>query len=154
MARYAARWATAAVLLGLGGCVAILEPPPPPPPPETTVELVNESRYGVDPNFFVSSAATDEGGLFVSANRVTSFSTRAIPTLAADSRARLTFECDEIRSMGVRRPVFSDAINFTGGTSDDVIVLLRDDEFVCGDAIRFVYFVEDGAFRVRAEPAD
>jgi hypothetical protein len=141
---------TAWCAFALGGCITIVEPPPP-PPPDTTVELVNETGFVLDPNFYVSADSTDEGGLFVSANRVTSFSSRAIPTLGGNSRATLTFACDEIRSMGVWRPVFSDPVNFTGGASGDSIIIQRNDEYVCGDAIRFVYFVEDEVFGVRLE---
>ncbi len=145
-----------ACLLSTAGCVAFVEPPPPPPPPppETTVELINESGFVLDPNFYISADSTDDGGLFVSGNLVTSFSDRAIATIGANSRVTLTFDCGEIRSMGVRRPVFSDPINFTGGASEDSIIIQRNDEYVCGDAIRFVYFVEDDTFSVRLEPAD
>ena len=53
--------------------------------------------------------------------------------------------------MGVSRPIFVNTLTFTGGVSDDQLILLRESDYACGDTLRFVYFAENDVFRVRLE---
>ncbi|MFQ5805671.1 MAG: hypothetical protein ACE5I3_04390 [Phycisphaerae bacterium] len=136
----------APLLALVGGC--IVEPPPPPP---TTVQLANSTAFDVRPNLYTSGSATGEAGLFVGANLRTDFTDRPFPELRRNETATLTLECDEIQSLGVDAPVLFDAVTLTVTTSGDRIFLLRDTNFACGATIRFVYFTEGDAFRVRVE---
>jgi len=136
----------ASALLSYGGCVVVDDPAPP-----VSIELANTTSYIIDANFFISMTATDEAGLFVQENIYTDFSTRASRTLGPNETATFELPCDRVQSMGVRAPLFAAQIGFGGGRSDDVIFLLRDADFTCGATIRFVFFTEAEAFRVRVE---
>ena len=144
------RWVLVIIAAGLmaAGCVVV---PPASPPPETMIELVNETGLTVDANFFISSDASDAGGLLISGNLFTEYSDRPIPTLGARKTVRFALACDRIRSIGVSRPIFVNTLTFTGGVSDDQIILLRESDYACGDTLRFVYFAENDVFRVRLE---
>jgi len=134
----------ATLALLVGGCVTQ-------PPPATVVELVNTTALDVQPNFHASGSATDAAGLFVAANRRTDFTDRAFPELRGGETATLTLDCEEIAALGVDAPVMFDATLLEVTESSDQILLLRDTSFECGATIRFVYFTEDGVFRVRRE---
>jgi hypothetical protein len=136
--------ALAAPLLALlAGCVS--EPPP------TTIELVNTTALDVTPNLYVSESVTDEGGLFVGANLITDFTDRAFPELRGGEHVALTLECDAAVTLGVDAPVLFDAVQVIATTSDDHVLLQRDAGFQCGETVRFVYFTQGDAFRVRVE---
>lgn len=128
-----------------GGCLL------PPPPPPTTVELVNNTTLDVKPEFYTSSSAADAEGLFVAAKRRTDFTDRPFPELRGGETVTLTFECDEIQSLGVDAPVLFDAVTLTVTTSADRIFLQPGTDFECGATVRLVYFTQGDAFRVRAE---
>lgn len=121
------------------------------PPPPTYVELINLTGLVIDANFFISASATDDVGLFIRENIYTAYSTRVIPTLGSHETAAFFLNCDATRSIGVRRPVFQNLFTLTGGESSDVIFLLRDRDFSCGDRLRFVYYADGEQFRVRLE---
>lgn len=146
-AKHHAMLVTGSLAVLVTGCMVA----PPPPPPETTVELMNETGLTIDANFYISGDATDEGGLFISGNLFTEYADRPIPTLGPRDSVSFLLACDRIASMGVLRPVFMNTITFTGGESADMIILLRESGFACGDRLRFVYFVDEGVFSVRLE---
>ena len=133
----------APLLVLLAGCV--FEPPP------TTIELVNTTALDVTPNLYVSESATDESGLFVAANRVTDFTDRAFPELRGSEQVALELECDAAVTLGVNAPVLFDAVQVIATASDDHLLLQRDVDFQCGETVRFIYFAEGDAFRVRVE---
>ena len=145
------RWVLVIIAAGSMAVGCVVVSPAPPPPPETMIELVNETGLTVDANFFISSDASDAGGLLISGNLFTEYSDRPIPTLGARKTVRFALACDRIRSMGVSRPIFVNTLSFTGGVSDDQIILLRESDYACGDTLRFVYFAENDVFRVRLE---
>jgi hypothetical protein len=136
-------WLTAVV----GGCIILPEPELEP----VVIEFVNQTALDVRPNFYASDTATDAAGLFVAANLDTSFITRPFPELRPDETLSAIRECGVVGSLGVRQPVLFDAATLTVTTSDDQIFLLRDADFACGATIRFVFFTEGDAFRVRVE---
>jgi len=136
-------WLTAIV----GGCIVLPEPEPQP----VVIEFVNQTSLDVQPNFYASDTATDAAGLFVAANLDTSFIDRPFPELRPAENTSMTRACGVVRSLGVRQPVLFDAASLAVTTSEDQIFLLRDADFTCGATIRFVYFTEGEAFRVRVE---
>ncbi|MFO0840213.1 MAG: hypothetical protein U1D55_17025 [Phycisphaerae bacterium] len=139
----------AAAALAPAGCVVVSTPPPPPEP--IKIELYNPTSGDVRPNLFVSATALDETGLFVGGNQVTNFTTRPFPELRAGETATVTVDCDTAASIGVDKPVLFIASTLAVTNSADRIFLLRDTDVTCGRTVRFVYFTEDAAFRVRRE---
>jgi hypothetical protein len=143
-------WTTSRRIAGLApllmlsaGCVIT--------PPPTTVELVNTTSLDVRPHLYASDSADDAAGLFVGANVITDFTDRAIPELRAGETVTLTFDCDALRALGVDAPVLFDAVQLLVTRSNDRLLLRREVDFQCGDTVRFVYYREGEAFRVRAE---
>lgn len=119
--------------------------------PPTTVELVNSTSFDVRPDFYTSDSATQPAALFVGGNLRTDFTDRPFPELRSGQTASLTLNCDEIESMGVDTPILFDALQLTVTSSLDQIFLRQGSDFECGTRVRFVYYTENGAFRVRAE---
>lgn len=134
--------------LALAGCIPQRSEPK---PVDTLFELVNATGLVVDANFFASGSARDAAGLFVQSNIYTGYSSAPIPTLGANQTVNFTLPCNQTASIGVRRPVFTNPLIISGGESADEILLLSDIGFECGAKIRFVYFTEGDAFRVRVE---
>ena len=132
------------VWLAIGGCVVA-------PPAPTTVELVNSTPLDVRPELYVSGSALDEAGLFVAENLVTSFTTRPFPELRGNETATLTFECEQIRSIGVEMPVMFDAALLIPTESNDRIFRLQGTDFECGVTLRFVYYTQGDTFHIRIE---
>lgn len=135
--------ATVAGLAVLPGCVTV-EPPPPP----TQVIFENATSRDLTPNFYFDDVATTPGALFVVAHLNTSFIDRAFAEMRPGETASTMLECDQIASLGVSRPRLFDAATLTVTQSEDVIILVREQDFACGDTIHFRYFVENGALRV------
>jgi hypothetical protein len=129
--------------VALTGCLA--------PPPPTTIELVNSTGLDVRPAFYTSGSATGADELFTDGNLVTDFTDRPFPELRGNESVTLTLECDEIRSVGVDGPVLFDALQGIVTRSEDRVFLRRETDFECGATLRFVYFTEGDAFRVRVE---
>lgn len=116
------------------------------------IELVNGTSLDVTPNVYVSGSELDAGALFGdSANRQVGFTDREFPELRAGETRTLTFDCAEIRTIGVQSPVLFDATTLTVTTSTDQLVLTRGAEFDCGSTVRLVYYREGSAFHVRVE---
>ena len=131
--------------MAISGCVPTIPTGP------TTVALVNETSQDVRPNLFVSSSATNEATLFLSANLVTDFTTRPFPELRGNETVTLTYECDELQSLGVYESVMFDAATLTVDESDEQIFRLQGTDFECGATLRFVFYTEGGEFGVRLE---
>lgn len=147
--RPAAAPAAAGLLLVAAGCIVVSTPPSPPPP--TTIEFANTTALDLTPNFYYSDTATDAAGLFVVANLDTSFIRREFAELRPGETASTTLECERTLSLGVSRPrLFNPAADQVIQSGDQVF-LLRDRDFACGPTLRFVYFLEGGALRVRVE---
>jgi len=136
-------WLAGMAWTTIGGCIFA--------PPSTTVELVNSTPLDVRPELYVSGSAADEAGLFVGGNLVTDFTARPFPELRGNETATVTFDCEQIRSIGVDRPVMFDATTLTPTESNDRVFRVRGTDFECGGTLRFVYYTEGGAFRVRLE---
>jgi hypothetical protein len=130
-----------------GGCV--IEPPEPSP---ITVELVNSTTLDVWPNFYTSASATDAAGLFVAGNLRKEITSHAVHRLLAGETVTLSLECNDIQSIGVDAPVLFNGILITVTTSTDRVFRLRGSDFDCGSTVRFEYFTEGDAFRVRVQP--
>lgn len=128
------------------GCVAELTPPEP-----VTIVLANQTGYDVRPALYVSDSAADRATLFTGANLVTTFTDRVFPELRPGEIITLTYECEQLGSLGVSRPRMFDAIELDVTRSDDEIFLLRETDFDCGSTVRFVYFTQAGGFHVRVE---
>ena len=129
------------------GCIR-----PAPPPGPVTVELINQTGLDVTPNLFVSGFTGDPAALFGDeANRVTEFSDRPFPELRGNEIVTLEVACDDAGAIGVRNPVLFDAVTLTVTNSTDQIFLVPSGDFDCGGTVRFYYFREGGAFRVRFE---
>jgi hypothetical protein len=142
-----------AVVLGIAGCILRVEPDgTPATPAPLTIELVNETFYAIDANFFISETAADEEGLFIQQNIYTDYSTRVSRTFGPNETANFELPCERIQSMGVQEPVFSAQVGIGGGRSADVIFLLRDRDYSCGARLRFTYFTEGEQFRVSVQP--
>ncbi|MBU0641302.1 MAG: hypothetical protein KKB50_20785 [Planctomycetes bacterium] len=137
-------------LLRLGGCIAQITPAPPPPDP-VAIELVNQTGYVLDANFFISATATDATSLFVPGNKYTDYTTRPSRTMEPNGSASFELDCDLVAALGVLEPVFSNEIGIGGGRSTDQIFRLRDQEYDCGSRLRFTYYVEADVFHVRVE---
>lgn len=147
MIRAALAFGVAFVVGGMqSGCIVETLPPAP-----VTVVLANSTSLDVRPAFYASASATDAAGLFVGANLVTTFTDRAFPELRGKETVTLTYGCEEVRSLGVSRPRMFDAVTFDVTRSGDELFLQRDTNFECGATVRFVYFTEGDAFRVRVE---
>lgn len=137
-----------AAAVSSGGCIVTVEPDPTPTPTPVTIELVNETGFVIDANFFANASATDASGLFIAGNIFTGYSDKAIPTMGAGQTVSFELACDAVRSLGVRRPVFVNTLEFTGGESADEVFLLLDAHYQCGDTIRFIYFRDGETFHV------
>lgn len=142
----AGTWRCALVVAVLmGGCVS-----EPAPTPKVEVELVNQTDIDLRPNFFISSSATTSQELFDEA-AFTAFTDRAFPELRAQENVTLMFECNEARSLGTAKASIFDAVTLTRTGTEDVIFLVRESDFNCGDRLQLIYFTQDGALRVRLE---
>lgn len=134
----------ALLLLAMAGCIVEA------PPAITTVELVNETTGDVTPNLYVSATAENSDLLFsTSANLRTDFTDRPFRELRANETRSIQVSCDQLRALGVLRPVLFDAAQLQVSASDDVIFLAAGGDFECGKTVRFTYFREGDAFRVR-----
>src|SRR5215510_8300815 len=148
----ATSWSLAAFLAGaalvdLSGCVR-----PAPAPGPVTVELINQTGLDVTPNLYVSDFTGDPASLFGdSSNLVTDFTNREFPELRVGEVVTLEIPCDEAGAIGVRNPVLFDAVTLTVTNSTDQIFLVPSGDFDCGGTVRFYYFREGSAFRVRFE---
>jgi len=140
---------SAATLLSLLAACPL--PPGPEPTGPVSFELVNDTDLFVDANFFRSSSAGSAAELFVQPNIYTGYSSKPIPTLDPRQTVSFSLECEEVAALGVRRPVATSLVTFTGTESADEILLLRGSDYACEDHIRFVYYFDGAAFRVRVE---
>jgi hypothetical protein len=131
------------LLVVMGGCLA--------PPEPVTLVLVNETTLDVRPNLHTSADATTADELFQPANLNTTFTDRAFPELRPGETISLSFECADLQSVGVDRPVLFDAAALVVTPSEDTLFRVRETDFACGDTVRFVFFSEGEAFRVRVE---
>lgn len=145
---FAATVVAAAVLAGLVGCVP-LEPAGPPPP--VRIEFVNETALDLTPNFYYSDSAADAPSLFVVAHLNTSFIQRQFAEIPSRGTAHTVLACERVRSLGVSRPRVFNAAVLEVTDSTDEIFLLRNADYDCGATLRFVYYLEDEALRVRLE---
>jgi hypothetical protein len=122
------------------------------PPEPVTVELVNQTSLNVVPNLFVSAGAADAASLFSdSANLYADFVDRPIRELRPAEVVSLTFDCEAAASLGSHFPQSFDPVNLALNTSTDAPFLLNGSEFGCGQIVRFYFFIDGTAFRVRAE---
>lgn len=136
---------TAAFTLVGAGCIVA-------PPAPVTVVLANRTRADVTPKFFSSAQSTSPTALFVFDNRLVNFNDRAFDELRPGEVITLNFECEELLSMGVQRPVLFDAISLDVDQSEEEIFLVLDNGFRCGDLVRFVFDTNaDGALTVDVE---
>lgn len=120
------------------------------PPAIGTVELVNATAGDVTPNLYVSAEADTSDALFsTSANLRTDFTDRPFPELRANETKSIEVSCDQLRTLGVSRPVLFDGGSVRVTNSEDVIFLISGGDFVCGKTVRFTYYREGDAFRVR-----
>ena len=140
--RAALRCAPAALLLT--ACIAA-------PPEPVRIELVNETGRDLTPNFHRSASATTPEALFVPANLDISLIDRVFPEIPPGQTASGSFECDRLSAIGVRAPRAFEPATLTVIDSADELFLRLGDGFDCGQRVRFVYFMEGGALRVRVE---
>jgi len=99
---------------------------------------------------YVSATADSAEPLFsTSANLRTDFTDRPFPELRPNETKSIDVSCDQLRTLGVSRPILFDAGSVAVTNSDDVIFLISDGDFECGKIVRFTYFREGDAFRVR-----
>lgn len=133
--------ALALLTLAPAGCIVNT---PDNTPKTVTVELINTTSFIVDANFFRSGAAPDATALFVAGNIYTGYSSSPIPTLGANQTVSFELSCDDAASIGVRRPVFTNPLNLTGGESADEIFQRRGVNFSCGQRIQFTYSATSG----------
>ena len=139
---------TAAVFV-FSGCIQ-----PAPAPGPVTVELINQTGLDVTPNLYASGFTGDPASLFGdAANLVSDFTDRPFPELRGGEIVTLEISCDDAGMIGVRNPVLYDAITLTVTNSTDEIFLVPSGDFDCGGTVRFYYFREGSAFRVRFEYA-
>lgn len=146
--RVAARVALAVVALAafasLGGCVVESN--------SVTVELVNNTPLDVTPSFFASGRATTNDTLFVEANLRQDFTTALFKELSAGETATLTLDCAaEARTIGSLGASAFNSADLSRVTSADEVFLSRGREFNCGDRVRIVYAIVNGALRVTVE---
>lgn len=137
------------ILIALGSLSACVPPAPAPGP--TTVELVNTTSLFVSPNLYVSGTATNAEELFAGANLVTVYPNRHYPELYSSETVKLTFEHEQIQSLGVKTPTLFDALVLDVTKSKDQIFLLREADFEDAATVRFVYFMDGDTFNVRVE---
>lgn len=133
----------------VGGCVRPGEPALPPPP--VRVEFINETGLDLTPNFYYSDTAGDAAALFVVGYLNTSFIERAFPEIPPRASAFTVLECSAVRSLGVRRPRLFNPLTLEVTDSADEVFLLRDVTLECGATVRFAYFLDGPALRVRLE---
>lgn len=142
------------VLLAATAFLAIVGCLPQADPPFVNIELINQTGLDVTPNLYVSDSAGDSASLFGDrVNRFTAFTDRPFPELRGNEIVTLPFPCNEAASIGVRNPILFDAVTLTVTDSTDEIFLARGGDYDCGATIRFYYFRDGTAFRVRFENA-
>jgi len=141
----AACWLLSSAAILIVGC------PAPVPPAPITIELVNQTGLDVRPNYYRSENAGTAADLFVDGNLRTDFTDRAFPELRPNETITLSVECDQLASVGARRPVLFDSVTLTVIRSEDAVLRVRADGIACGDTVRLVFFRDGEAFRVRVE---
>lgn len=105
---------------------------------QTTVRIVNNTSYEVDPNIRYSDD-NELGDLLIT-------SELAAGRIAAGDISTFTFGCDELGT------VFSDdpeQFNLVGSVeADDSPIMRKDSEFQCGDTIEFEFRGDFGSFEL------
>lgn len=133
------------VLLLVGGC----QPAPAPPSEPVTIRLVNQTSFVLDPNLYAAAGASTEAALFTGPNLVTSFSDAALATVPANESRTVVLECDAARTIGVRNPVFTDPVGFSGGGTADLTLFLQEGaDYTCGNTVVFTYTSDGETFTV------
>jgi hypothetical protein len=114
---------------------------------DVSLEMVNKTNFEVDPGIYVDPVE----GVFSSAELVTDENFLVIdPPLAPGETVTALYVCPDIGT------VVSDYAYFYVGEdvflSEDRPILVRNEDFICGDVIRFI-FDEDatGEFRTDVE---
>jgi len=134
-----------AALAFAGGCT----PAPEPTPDPIAVWLVNQSSLVVDPNLYAAAGTLTEADLFSGGNLVTSFAEGGLATIPAFGSRSVVLDCDAARTIGVRDPVFSDPVGFSGGgTADQTLILVEGTNYACGQTLVFTYTADGGVFGV------
>lgn len=140
--------------MGISGLTCLVVsaclPFPPAPTGPIRVELVNQTALDVEPNLFASATATQPWNLFKAGNLVLNFTDRPFPELRPGETVALTYLCLELASIGVHNPVLVDAIGIGRTTAEERVFFAVGEELPCEATIRFTYYMEDGAFQVRA----
>ncbi|MEP0845885.1 MAG: hypothetical protein HRF50_03580 [Phycisphaerae bacterium] len=129
------------LVLAASGCIVA--------PPPVRIELLNTTALDVRPNFYSSSEAATSGELFLAENLRTDWTSRVFPELRAGETASLELTCADAAAVGVSGSIMFDALRVSAVTSPDVLFLLRDAEFGCGQTVRFTFVNDAGALRVQ-----
>lgn len=117
-----------------------------------TVELVNETARSIRPGLFASGSAQTAEELFVDANLREDFTDAVFAELAPRETRTLDLGCEaEARLIGSFEASAFDDTSLIRTESDDAPIATRNVEFGCGDTVRIVYYLENGALRVRIE---
>lgn len=128
----------------LAGCTASLEP--------LKIELINQTGLDVTPNLYSAADAPDAAGLFGdSGNRITNFNDRPFPELRGNEIASIELGCESAGVVGVSKPTLFDPATLTVTPSSDEIFLVRTTDYDCGRHLRFYFYREGSALRVRVE---
>ncbi|MFN0136039.1 MAG: hypothetical protein ACKVS9_07980 [Phycisphaerae bacterium] len=117
-----------------------------------TVELVNDTSRSVRPGLFASGNATTAEALFVDANLREDFTDALFAELEPRETRTLDLGCEaEARLIGSFEASAFDDTSLLRIESTDAPIATRNVEFGCGDTVRIVYTVENGALRVRID---
>lgn len=132
--------------VSVGACL----PFPPAPTGPIRVELLNQTLLDVEPNLFASATAAQPWNLFKAGNLVLNFTDRPFPELRPGETVTLSYPCSDLASIGVHNPVLVDAIGIGRTTAEERVFFTVGEDLHCEATIRFTYYVEGGAFHVRA----
>lgn len=128
----------------LAGCTAALEP--------LKIELINQTGLDVTPNLYSAADAPDATGLFGDGgNRITNFNDRPFPELRGNEIASIELGCESAGVVGISKPTLFDPATLTVTPSADEIFLVRTTDYDCGGHLRFYFYREGSALRVRVE---
>lgn len=126
------------------GCTTTREP--------LTIELINQTGLDVTPNLFAATDAADAAALFGDGgNRVSNFNDRPFPELRGNEIASIELGCESAGVVGVSKPTLFDPATLTVTPSTDEIFLVRTTDYDCGGHLRFYFYREGAALRVRVE---
>ncbi len=135
------RWTTLGlltVLAALSGCGSSLPGDGATQNNTLKIVFINQTDVEVDPNFYLSASNSTTTDLFGNtANMYKNFDGKT--TIAAKATVTITLDYDKATTIGSNLASFGSILSWTGGKSDDVVVLHEGVDFDHPESITFTF---------------